>query len=393
MDPPKDTRKARDLPHDKCTCAAPLYRARNGLLMCARSKSEEQRLEDGSSMRVLTRTCRRITSLLLAGFVGAVTVHCTSSMAQTGAAGTPRTLDGRPDLQGMWTNSSITDLERPEGVAQLVLSESEAERFRRNDALYNRLVSEDRPSDPDAGPLDGSDLIGGQGYNGFWLDPGRQVGMVKGQYRSSWIVEPADGRIPYSAQGRAHAASMRKRESGYDGPEIRPLGERCLATTGRVGPPMVNGLYNNNYRIVQTRDHVVIVSEMVQHARVVRIGGKHLPAHITPHFGDSIGWWEGDTLVVETTNFNVMHSEHPHPAYLSTNAKVTERFTRYSRSQILYAYTVEDPSLYTQAWRGESSLNATPHEMYEYACHEGNYSLPGILTGARAQEQREPSAK
>ena len=180
---------------------------------------------------------------------------------------------------------------------------------------------------------------------------------------------------------------MRKLAESYDGPEPRPLGERCLATTGRTGPPMVNGLYNNNYQIVQTRDHILILSEMVQHARVVRLNGKHLPAHMTPLFGDSIGWWEGDTLVVETTNFSELHSRHAHPAYLSSKAKVTERFTRYSQTQIFYAYTVEDPSFYTQPWRGESSFNATPQPMYEYACHEGNYSLPGILAGARVQEQ------
>jgi hypothetical protein len=310
-----------------------------------------------------------------------------TALSQGSMRDLPRTADGKPDLQGAWTNSSITDLERPEGVTKLVLTEIEADRFRRNDALYNRLVSEDQPSDPKAGPLDGADLIGGQGYNGFWLDPGRQVGRVKGEYRSSWLIDPPDGRIPYSAAGREHAARMRVAANSYDGPEVRPLGERCLATTGRVGPPMVNGLYNNNYQIVQTRDHVVLLSEMVQHARIVRLNGKHLPAHMTPLFGDSIGWWDGDTLVVETTNFSELHSRHAHPAYLSARAKVTERFTRYSRTQIFYAYTVDDPSFYTQPWRGESSLNATPQPMYEYACHEGNYSLPGILAGARAQER------
>ena len=334
-----------------------------------------------------TAACWRAALLTATMLIGDMAIHATAAHAQPSARELPRTLEGKPDLQGSWTNSSITDLERPEGVMKLVLNEIEADAFRRNDALYNRLVSEDRPSDPTAGLLDGKDLVGGQGYNGFWLDPGRQVGRVRGQYRSSWIVEPADGRIPYSAAGREHAAKVRKLAESYDGPEPRPLGERCLATTGRTGPPMVNGLYNNNYQIVQTRDHVLILSEMVQHARIVRLNGKHLPAHMTPLFGDSIGWWEGATLVVETTNFSELHSRHAHPAYLSSRAKVTERFTRYSPTQIFYAYTVEDPSFYTQPWRGESSFNATPQPMYEYACHEGNYSLPGILAGARVQEQ------
>jgi hypothetical protein len=300
----------------------------------------------------------------------------------------PRTVDGHPDLQGAWTNSSVTDLERPAHIKKLVLTDDEAAEFVAKDDLVNRVTTDAIPSNPNTGLLDGSDLLGGRGYNAFWIDPGLQFGRVKGEYRSSWIVDPQNGRIPYSDAGRAHMVAMRKRAESYDGPEVRPLGDRCLATTGRVGPPMVNGLYNNHYQIVQTATHVIILSEMVQHARVIRIGGNHVPRAIQPMFGDAIGWWDGDTLVVESTNFHPMHYQHAHPAYLSADAKVVERFTRYSARQLFYEYTVTDPSLYTQSWRGESSLNATPERMYEYACHEGNYALPGILLGAREQEKR-----
>lgn len=300
----------------------------------------------------------------------------------------PRLADGHPDLQGFWTNSSVTDLERPAHIQKLVLSREEAQELVAKDDLVNRVKTDAVPSNPQTGLLDGTDLLGGRGYNAFWIDPGLQVGRVKGEYRSSWIVEPTNGRIPYSESGRAHAAAMRKREESFDGPEVRPLGERCLATTGRVGPPMVNGLYNNHYEIVQTPSDVVILSEMVQHARVIRIGNKHVPLTIRPMFGDAIGHWDGDTLVVESTNFHAMHYEHPHPAYLSAEAKVVERFTRYSADQIFYEYTVTDPTLYTQPWRGESTLNATPERIFEYACHEGNYSMPGVLMGAREQEKR-----
>ncbi len=306
----------------------------------------------------------------------------------------PRTPSGRPDLQGIWTNSSVTDLERPEGVDALVLTAAEAARFREADALVDRVRSDAAPTDPDAPLLDGSDLRAGRGYNAFWIDPGLEVGRVKGEHRSSWIVDPEDGRIPYSPEGRAHVARARALvDENYDGPEIRPLGERCLATTGRVGPPMVNGLYNNHYQIVQTPDHVVILSEMVQHARIVPIGGGHRPDAFRPLFGDAIGWWEGDTLVVESTSFSPLHALWAHPVYLTETATVTERFTRWADDQLFYEYTVEDPALYSQPWRGESTLWADEGRIFEYACHESNYSMSGILGGAREEERRASQAR
>jgi hypothetical protein len=324
-------------------------------------------------------------------------VSCTATtvlfvaIAQCAAAQSfrpPRTLEGKPDLQGFWTNSSVTQLERPAGVTKLVLTAQEAQTMSMADDRASRVRAELGPNPPSNTQLDGADLAAGRGYNAFWIDPGLVVGRVRGEYRSSWIVFPENGRIPYTTSGRAHATRARQNADNYDGPEGRPLGDRCLATTGRTGPPMVNGLYNNNYQIVQTATHVLILSEMVHHARIVRLNGTHMPGHVRPLFGDSIGWWDGDTLVVETTNFNPLHERFPHPVYLTATGKVTERFTRYSREQIFYAYTVEDPALYSHPWRGEASFNASPQPLFEYACHEGNYAMLGILGGAREAEKR-----
>jgi hypothetical protein len=171
---------------------------------------------------------------------------------------------------------------------------------------------------------------------------------------------------------------------------MRSLGERCILSFGSsAGPPMIPLLYNNNYQIVQTKDSVVILVEMVHDARVVRLNSKHRPASVRTWMGDSIGWWEGETLVVETTNFRPDQSFRAS----SQNLKVTERFTRVDPNQVLYRFTVEDPDTFTRPFSGEVAMNATGEKIYEYACHEGNYALPGILAGARAQEQEAAAKK
>jgi len=149
---------------------------------------------------------------------------------------------------------------------------------------------------------------------------------------------------------------------------------------------MLTYLYNNHYEILQTREHVAIRVEMNNYTRVIRLGQRHLNARIRPFHGDSIGRWDGDTLVVETTNFHPLHARGM--VALSESGKVTERFTRVADAQILYEFTVEDPQRYTQPWRGEMAFNATSGRVFEYACHEGNYALAGILAGAREQEKR-----
>jgi len=301
----------------------------------------------------------------------------------------PRTSFGQPDLQGVWTNAAITGLERPAMFKSLTIPEAEAKAFEARRAAMR--AAQDRPTDPNEGAPPVAADPGG--YNAAWTDPGTALGRIAGEVRTSWIVEPADGKLPYSAEGRRFLqTTLEKARNTFDGPESRPLGERCILGFGSTaGPPMLNVLYNNHYEIVQTPDHVTIVVEMNHDARVIRLKDRaHVPAHIRPWMGDSVGWWEGDTLVVETTNFNPGEVLRPYFAatiYISEDAKVTERFTRIADGQILYEFTVDDPKVFTQAWKAQMPLNAAKGPVYEYACHEGNYSLPGILAGARLAEK------
>jgi hypothetical protein len=237
--------------------------------------------------------------------------------------------------------------------------------------------------------LTGRDLLAGRGYNAFWIDPGTRFGVVKGETRTAWITDPPDGKIPFSEAGRKLAHENEAR-LGYSDPEYRPLPDRCLATGGRTGPPMINGLYNNHYQIVQTPTHVLIHTEMISHARVIPLRRDHQKAApaLQPLFGDSIAWWEGDKLVIESTNFSPYHKWQDHPAYLSEKAKVTEKFSRVSTSELLYEFTVDDPVFYSKPWKGEITYWNDGERIYEYACHEGNYAMTGILAGARVREAK-----
>lgn len=340
----------------------------------------------------------------------------------------PRTSWGAPDVQGVWSNASVTDMQREPGFPQLVLTPEEAALMEGRDYYNNSTREELKPSDTsDTRLLDGSDLISGGGYNSVWIDQGSNVARVKGTLRSSWIVEPADGLIPYKDPARRNggpglggsssialaaedytaktSASDKSKLSiggpiapnplrgggigSYDNPETRPASERCLVGFGSAGGPvMSNVIYNNRYQIVQTPTHAMILVEMVHDARIIPLFGSadearrsFQPDVITPWLGDSVGWYEGDALVVETRNAN------PVQRGLITGAgKVTERFSRWSADQVTYEFSVEDDVLYAQPWRGEMSLNAT-QPWFEYACHEGNHSLFGILAGARRQER------
>lgn len=333
----------------------------------------------------------------------------------------PRTADGKPDLAGNWSNETQTPFERMGKYGPTLTDEQAA-------ALENRaqLVEEfrDRPSDPNAPPPskggDGSQSPPGEktfveqiaeaaggavgGYNGFWLDPGNKVIRIDGVARSSIIVDPPDGRIPpLTAEGKQRMSERiaRVRQFGeYDHPEVRTLSDRCLTSFGsNAGPPMLpNYFYNNNYTIVQTKDYVMIMTEMVHDARVIRLGSsKHAPPQVRPWFGDSIGRWEGDTLVVETTNIHPIQlaTTSPMSPYrgASEKLKVTERFTRTGPNVLLYKFTVEDPSTFTAPYSGELPFNRIDEMIHEYACHEGNYALPGILAGARAEEQAKAEKK
>jgi hypothetical protein len=306
----------------------------------------------------------------------------------------PRNEFGQPDLQGNWTNATLTALERsPKFGDRLEITEEEAAEI--EGAAAQHVAENAKPTDPTHGiedlPKDCGYGFSGTncGYNNFWVDRGNQVIRINGKPRSSIITHPANGRIPPmlpEARQRLMAknAAFRKGAGPMDGPEIRSLGERCLMSFGSsAGPPMLPLMYNNTYTIVQTKDAVMIEVEMVHDVRVIRLEGKPLPKAVAKWMGDSIGRWEGETLVVETTNFHPQHGFRG----AQENLKVTERFTRVSPQQILYQFTVEDPTTFSQPFSGELPMNYTPERLYEYACHEGNYALPGILAGAREEER------
>lgn len=338
--------------------------------------------------------------------------------AQSSAPGyaPPKTSWGVPDLQGFWSNASITDLQRAPDYPNLVMTEEEVARMEGADYYNNRTREDAKPNRPeDVKLLDGTDLLSGGGYNAFWVDQGSHVARVKGTPRSSWITEPANGRIPRkgaapevrpaapaarptgaaSATGTVQGPGAVDRNAGggfgsYDNPETRPMGERCIIGFGNTGGPVMNNvLYNNTYQIVQSPTHAMILVEMVHDARIVPIfrtaaeaRASFRPGVIKQWLGDSVGWYEADSLVVETRNV------HPQQrGYISKDGVLTERFTRWDDKQIVYEFTVEDSSQYTQAWKGEIAFNHSPQPSYEYACHEGNYALEGILAGARAQER------
>lgn len=297
----------------------------------------------------------------------------------------PVTSEGWPDLQGTWTSATITTLERPRGFKQLAISDEEAQAWETRNAEGYAAIDDV----PETGVESGGDV---GGYNSFWMDPGTRVMRVNGQARSSQIVIPEDGRLPWRLGARLKLGGFLFRLTrSFDGPEQRPLGERCLVGFGSTGgPPMLPVLYNNNYQIVQSPGHVMILVEMNHDARVIRLGGTHPPDNVRPWFGDSIGRWEDGTLVVETSNFHPGQSFREaitHQFYMTKDAKVTERFTRVGIDEIVYRFEVDDPGAYTQTWVGELSLRRTQDRIYEYACHEANYSLPGILAGARREEK------
>jgi hypothetical protein len=306
----------------------------------------------------------------------------------------PRNEYGQPDFEGLWTNATLTPFERPPELGdRLVLTPEEVAKAEGDNA--KQMAEGNAPTDPKLKVTDlpyecGRGFKGVDcGYNAAWVDPGSTVMRVNGQPRSSLITNPANGRPPpvlpearqrLAAQYMAFAAAWRR----ADNPETRALGERCLLSFGEsAGPVMLPLLYNNNYQIVQTKDSVAILVEMVHDVRIVRLGAQHLPANLRPWLGDSIGHWEGDTLVVETTNYPAAQNFHG----ASENLKVTERFTRVAPGRLLYQFTAEDPTVWAQAWGGEYEFAATKGPIYEYACHEGNYALKDILAGARAEEQ------
>ncbi len=300
----------------------------------------------------------------------------------------PRTPDGHPDLQGHWNNETLTPFERPEGQGQ-VLTPDEVETI--EGRRVDQVIDGSQASDPERGPAPVTGRIG-RSYNEIYYNRGERVAVVNGEPRSSLLTNPSNGRRPpltsEAQRLQQKRTELRSQFGAADHPELRTPAERCLVFFENVGPPMLpNPFYNNNYTIVQTADYVVIMSEMVHDTRIIRLGQPDpLPDHIRPWMGDSLGRWEGDVLVVETTNFNPLHTFRRTPP--SAELKVIERFTRVDEETILYEFTVDDPKTYTQPWGGEFPFRKVDDLLYEYACHEGNYALANIMTSARYLESR-----
>jgi hypothetical protein len=347
--------------------------------------------KERSDMRIPARLV--VVALALAG---AVSLHAQRPGPQVArpASQVPRMADGHPDLQGMWTNATLTPLERPAVFnGRATVSESEAAKYAADFLEANDIDRRDGPKRLDVE----------RAYNNIFLDRGTELALVNGQRRPSLIVDPADGHKPpltADAQRRlgnrrsGGAAGVARVEpdnpesappsGSFDNPEERPLAERCLLSFGSSsGPPMLPVLYNNHYQIVQTPGYVMILVEMVHDVRVIPTDGR---PHGTARrwLGDSVGHWEGDTLVVETINFNKSVSFQGS----TENLHVVERFTRVDANTILYKFTIDDPSTWTRSWSGEVPLRATDEMLYEYACHEANYALENILRGARARDPK-----
>jgi hypothetical protein len=280
----------------------------------------------------------------------------------------PRSPDGHVDIQGVWKNSNLTPLERPQEFTQLTITATDAARLK---AQY--LVPSGGPNQPD--------------------DPGRTLEdrsfePIRGELRSSQIIDPHDGRIPWNEAYKEKPPALRRAAlSAFDNPEQRPPLERCLGSNG--APPMQPNPEGNYYQFVQTPDTTVIISEVSHDARIVRMNSMHSPAAITSWLGDSIGWWEKDTLVVETKYFAPNSAVRMNSRYLllvSPQTTVIERFSRVSDHELNYVFCVSDPTYYTHSWTGETHLLRSKDRMFESACHEGNYSMRNILEAARTHE-------
>ena len=311
---------------------------------------------------------------------------------------------GQPDISGYWSNATLTPLTRnPRISGKAALPPAEAKAFEK--IWIDALAASDAPTKADGTPSAATSQLaaklleirpdfiaaGGDtgGYNTFWIDPGTHLVEINGQYRTSILT--TDTGMPPARKAGAPAPTPRSYRDVYDSYENRSLGERCISGFGRnTGPPMLpNGYYNNNYQIVQTPNEVVIQVELIHDARIIRLKGGHRTDGLRPTMGDSIGHYEGDTLVVETTNL----PESQQFIGSWKDLKVTEWFTRLSPTKILYRFQLEDPVLWEKPWGGEYTFNTLNGIVYEYACHEGNYALPGILAGAREKERQEAAAK
>jgi hypothetical protein len=330
-----------------------------------------------------------VLTALLAAYVGAQSPSPTSA-SQSGhpvktAARTwtaPRTPDGQPDLQGIWSNATVTPLERPRELGdKQFFTEREAAEYAKQ--MVQRNNADNRLEDAEA------DVA--LAYNDTWYDRGNKVIPT---LRTSLIVDPPNGRIPPltpEAQKRVAARDQIRRSRGpADSYEDRALRERCIT----LGAPRLPGPYNNNIQIVQSPGYVAILHEMIHEVRLIRLDpGPHVGTGIRQWMGDSRGHWEGNTLVVDTTNYNDQVASYNCCGGAGANLHLVERFTRIGPGSIDYQYTVEDPATFTKPWTVAVPLTASPGPIYEYSCHEGNYGLAHMLIGTRAQEKAAEETK
>jgi len=325
----------------------------------------------------------KLVSLLLASVA---MFGAPNAFAQEAGYVTPKTAWGTPDFDGTWTNASRTALERYQGATKLVVSEAEAQALLEKDgyAIYAKQESTISKLDEESSKKLLADRNSNRAYNRFWFDPGTSFMKIKGEYRTSFITDPPSGKVPLQEGKKPPGTLFTSR--GYEGPEVRGLGERCISWS-MPGPVVINSAYNNNVQLVQTPTHLMLMTEMVHDVRIIPIfktaaeaQASHGP--IPKWFGDSVAWYEGNTLVVETVNPYWLDR-----SAISPSGKATERWTRWNNDELLYEFKIDDPSIYTQVWGGEQIFNVSKEAIYEYACHEGNYGLEGILAGARQLER------
>jgi hypothetical protein len=333
------------------------------------------------SLAVVTLATVRFLSLH-AGAAGGQTGSLSTNRAAA-AVNIPRTADGRPDLDGNWNFSTLTPLERPDEFAgRERLTEEEVSRLEGRATATQFTDNPPKPGDPGA-------------YNRFWTAAGTRVAATR---RTSLVIDPPDGRVPAltpEGQKREDTRALVRHEAA--GPEALPPWDRCLLGFN-AGPPIIPSGYNNMMQLVQTDNYVVILTEMVHDARIIPLDGTpRLPRHVRQWKGDSRGRWEGDTLVIESSNFTdqgtgtlPLDPEFRRRGLGLTpdgNLRLVERLTRLNATTLLYTFTIDDPTIWTRPWTVEVPMTKTDEQLYEYACHEGNYGLGGILRGARAAEK------
>jgi hypothetical protein len=291
----------------------------------------------------------------------------TMAAGAAGARGAPHAK--RPDLSGLWSTASLTSEERDDAFKTLTVNPADA-------AAYEKKHRGRPPEDPD-------DTVGGGDSEWWETDVG--LARIRGQIRTSWIVSPADGKRPMTAQAQAFGKARRERRKvDFDNPEGRMGSERCVES-GAI-PPLENGGYDDNYQFVQTGEALLIYAEWMTTWRIVRIGDTHhLPSGLRVPGGDSIAHWEGETLVIETTNFLPREVDAPN-GDATADMRIFERLTRLSPTELGYAFSVTNPARYTQTWMGEVAFHPANGAIYEFACHEGNYGLTNMLAGARHAE-------